>query len=198
MKLFSLTIILISSVWAIAQTEDSLFLEVKTFQKEQNEHYWDKEQSPLKKKERKKFKGHNFFEIDLNYRVNARVEVLENQDTIVMPTSAGTEKKYLRYAKLHFVIDSASYVLTAYMSAKLQYQDYLFIPFTDQTSGNETYGGGRYLDIEVPQNDSVIINFNLAYNPYCAYTSGWFCPFPPAENNLNVAIKAGLMAPDLH
>jgi len=76
-----------------------------------------------------------------------------------------------------------------------EYKNYLFIPFKDLTSGTETYGGGRYMDIMIPEGDEIILNFNTAYNPYCAYANGYFCPIPPAENTLNVEIRAGAMIP---
>lgn len=184
--------------WVMAQSEEELINEIKDFQKELNHHYTDKETSPLKKKERRKFKGHRFFEIDLNYRVTANVVIIENPDTIVMPTSAGTEKKYLRYARLDFKINGTQCQLIAYQRAKEGHKEYLFIPFRDGTSGTDSYGGGRYIDLDMPIGEEVVLNFNLAYNPYCAYTSGWFCPLPPAENTLNVEIKAGLKVPHDH
>lgn len=189
---------ILSSVWVQAQTEDELIKEVKDFQQELDDHYRDKEHSPLKKKERRKFKGHRFYEIDLSYRVIAKVNLIKKPDTIVMPTSAGTEKRYLRWAKLKFQIAGQDCELIAYKSAKAGQGNYLFIPFRDATSGTETYGGGRYLDLEVPEGDELVLNFNLAYNPYCAYTTGWFCPLPPEENTLDVPIKAGLKIPYQH
>jgi uncharacterized protein len=181
-----------------AQSEDSLIAEIKEFQEELNEHYTNKETSPLKKKERKQFEGHRFFEIDLNYRVFAKVHILHDPDTIVMPTSAGTEKKYLRYAELRFRINGEDCVLIAYERAKTGSQNYLFLPFRDKTTGTDSYGGGKYLDIEIPSTDQIVLNFNLAYNPYCAYTTGWFCPLPPDENTLKVRIEAGLKVPLVH
>ena len=179
--------------------EEELVKEINAFQSEQNEHYFNKETSPLKKKERRHFKGHNFYPIDLSYRVVAHFSRIENPDTIVMPTSAGTEKVFARYARLTFELNGESCVLTAYQNLKVikmeGHERSLFIPFTDETSGTETYGGGRYLDVEIPESDSLVLNFNFAYNPYCAYTTGWFCPLPPEENTLSVAVRAGLKAP---
>lgn len=187
-----------SSVGLLAQSEEEFISEIKEFQEKLNHHYSDKETSPLKKKERRKFKGYRFFEIDLGYRVIAKVVIIENPDTIVMPTSAGTEKKYLRYARLEFKIDDKECQLIAYQRAKEGHKNYLFIPFRDGTTGKDSYGGGRYIDLDMPIGDEVVLNFNLAYNPYCAYTSGWFCPLPPQENTLKVEIKAGLKVPHEH
>ncbi|MBD3637961.1 MAG: DUF1684 domain-containing protein [Crocinitomicaceae bacterium] len=190
--------LILSSVCGYAQTEDTIIQEILDFRNELNEHYSNKETSPLKKKERRKFKTHRFYPVDLKYRVSARVVLIENADTIVMPTSAGTAKNFIRFAELHFEIRDTSCVLIAYQRAKEGHDNYLFIPFTDATSGNESYGGGRYIDLDMPVGDEVILDFNKAYNPYCAYTTGWFCPIPPRENSLNIAIKAGLMAPEHH
>lgn len=193
-----LVLIFLSSVCAWSQSEDELKAEFEKFQAEQNEHYSNKETSPLKRKERKKFKGHSFYDFDIDYRVTAKVVKFLRPDTIIMPTSAGTEKAYSRWATLHFKIGGAACQLVAYRRAKEGQDGYLFIPFKDHTSGFDTYGGGRYLDLDVPKGDDVILNFNLAYNPYCAYTTGWFCPIPPEENTLDIPIKAGLKAPPTH
>lgn len=170
-----------------------------SFWEEQNAHYKDKEESPLDKKARKAFMGHRFFEFDPTYVIQAKFVRYPVQDTVIMQTSAATEKKFLKYAQLHFNVGHSHCHLTVYQSVAGLEKDpenkYLFIPFKDLTSGKDTYGGGRYLDILIPEGDAIILNFNLAYNPYCAYSDGYFCPIPPAENTLNVEIKAGAMAP---
>lgn len=172
---------------------------ILTFQATENEHYFNKETSPLTKKERKHFEGHQFFEIDLNFIVDAEFQIIENPDTVVMKTSAGTEKVFCRYALLRFVLNGEKCQLVAYQNLKqvqIQGQEKaLFIPFKDATSGAESYGGGRYLDVQIPESQILVLNFNLAYNPYCAYTTGWYCPIPPEENTLKVAVKAGSKAP---
>ncbi len=68
----------------------------------------------------------------------------------------------------------------------------LFVPFNDYTNGVSSYGGGRYLDIDIPAGDKTIIDFNFAYNPYCAYHDRWSCPIPPSENNLDIEVEAGV------
>jgi uncharacterized protein (DUF1684 family) len=113
-----------------------------------------------------------------------------------MPTSVGTSRKYFKYGVLKFELGGNSYSLTVFQSEtaaiKEEYKALLFVPFRDQTNGKETYGGGRYLDIKAPSGDEMILNFNLAYNPNCAYGSDNFsCPVPPKENFLQTEIKAG-------
>lgn len=183
------------------KTETELREEIVVFQAEQDAHYRGKT-SPLPRKERKKFTGHHFYPVDLNYVVEAFFERIESEDTIEMVTSSGTTKYYRPYARLHFEIDGQKCELITYQSFLLretkEYSNYLFLPFKDGTSGSTSYGGGRYLDLIIPEGDSISLNFNLAYNPYCAYTSGYNCPIPPVENTLKPAIKAGLMAVEDH
>lgn len=183
-------------------TDEVLTAEIKTFQAEQNEHYLARKSSPLTRKERRAFTGHKFYPIDLSYVVKARFERFEKEDTIVLMSSAGNKKYYAPYAKLYFKIGNTPCELTAYQSFRLresnEYKDYLLLPFRDVTSGKTSYGGGRYLDILIPDSDEIMLNFNLAYNPYCAYTTGYNCTIPPEENTLSVEIKSGLMAPEEH
>ncbi|CAH0996633.1 hypothetical protein EMA8858_02765 [Emticicia aquatica] len=116
---------------------------------------------------------------------------------IEIPTSAGKTKTYVKFGELRFKIDGQKHKLTVYQSIGLkampQYRDYLFIPFKDLTNGKESYGGGRYLDLRMNQmeGDTVFLDFNKAYNPYCAYSDGYSCPIPPKGNHLKVAIEAG-------
>ena len=138
-----------------------------------------------------------FFPVSKKYKVVA--DFTKNDDTslLIMKTSGKIDKKFLRYGTLSFTIDKKRLRLTVYRSISLMsnphYKDYLFIPFTDLTSGEESYGGGKYLDITIHdiQNNKLVLDFNKAYNPYCAYTTGYNCPIPPRENDLPVAIKAG-------
>jgi uncharacterized protein (DUF1684 family) len=116
-----------------------------------------------------------------------------------MLTSRQYVQQYYRYGEISFVINGKSCQLTVYQSKDLmqraEYKNYLFIPFTDATNGTDTYEGGRYIDLSIPdiKDTKVIVDFNKAYNPYCCYTSGYDCPIPPKENALPVAINAGEM-----
>ena len=139
-----------------------------------------------------------FFPVDENYHINCRFERTINSPWFRMESSGPIKKNYRVYGKIHFTIHDTVVSLNIYQSQDLmatqQYRDHLFIPFTDATSGEETYESGRYIDLETGdiKNDKVLIDFNKAYNPYCAYVSGKFnCPIPPAENRLAVAIRAG-------
>ncbi len=112
-----------------------------------------------------------------------------------MKTSTSRLPEYRKYGQLHFHLGGKPLVLTVYQNLELirqeKYRDYLFIPFTDETNGHASYGGGRYLDFRIPATPRVTLDFNLAYNPYCAYGGAYSCPIPPAENALPLAVEAG-------
>jgi uncharacterized protein (DUF1684 family) len=143
-------------------------------------------------------KNLKFYPINENYRVVAKFEKVKNGSWFSMETS-GTAKQVFRvYGIIRFTIHDTTLKLNIYQSQRLmavaEYRDHLFLPFTDLTSGEETYAAGRYIDLNFDDilDNKVIIDFNKAYNPYCAYVSGKYnCPIPPRENNLSVAIPAG-------
>ena len=155
------------------------------------------EKSPLRD-QADEFVGNEYFPADPAFKVTASVELTPDSEPFELITSDPNRKKwYVRYAILHFEIDQTPCSLEIYRSVALQgmpaYKDHLFLPFTDLTTGESTYGGGRYLDMEVTEGETMDIDFNYAYNPYCAYRSdGWSCPIPPDANRLPVAITAGV------
>ena len=170
--------------------------EVEKFQRELNDEFLDPEESPLSKAERRKFKGHDFFPVNEMYRVEAEFIKADNPLTFQMKTSTSRLPTYDKYGKVRFVLDGQPYELSIYQSHTLretdEYRDYLFLPFTDLTNGDQTYGGGRYIDLRIPGGNTIIIDFNKAYNPSCAYSHSYSCPIPPAENDLNIKIEAGI------
>ena len=143
--------------------------------------------------------GLRFFAPDSTYRVVATVQQTTDAEPFEMPTYSGKTSPYVSYAVLSFLIDGQAGQLTVFRSLRLasnpKYRDYLFLPFKDATSGTETYGGGRYLDFRLGDihDGKLLLDFNKAYNPYCAYSDGYSCPIPPAGNRLTVAIRAGEM-----
>jgi uncharacterized protein (DUF1684 family) len=140
----------------------------------------------------------HFYPVNEIYRVTARFEKVENGSWFNMPTSARLNKVFRVVGKVHFTVRDTAVTLNLYQSQQLmaveKYKENLFLPFTDLTSGEETYSSGRYIDLELKdiRGDRIVIDFNKAYNPYCAYVSDKYnCPIPPKENNLLVAILAG-------
>ncbi len=138
-----------------------------------------------------------FYPISPSYKIKATVEILSNQPVFKMTTSSGKTKEAQKYALVKFSLGGKTYQLFAYqlllLKNKAETANLFFIPFLDKTSGNQSYGGGRYIDFKTDDisTNSLLIDFNKAYNPYCAFTKGYNCPVPPRENVLNVAIKAG-------
>jgi uncharacterized protein (DUF1684 family) len=140
----------------------------------------------------------SFFPVNEKNRITCRFERTSNSAWFRMESSGPIKRNYRVYGIIHFTINDTNVTLNIYQSQDLmtspQYKDHLFIPFTDATSGEESYESGRYIDLEIRDisNDKVLIDFNKAYNPYCAYVSGKYnCPIPPAENRLAVAIRSG-------
>lgn len=179
------------------QAQESYKDSILKFQHELNEEYKNPAESPLSEKERKAFDGHHFFPIDEKYQVIASFEKLPPASTFLMKTTANSLKEYDVYGIATFTLEGNQYKLNIYQSHQLRtqekYKDYLFLPFTDQTNGNETYGGGRYMGLTIPSGNTIELDFNTAYNPYCAYSIGYACPIPPKENDLQLEIKAGVM-----
>jgi uncharacterized protein (DUF1684 family) len=138
------------------------------------------------------FEGLKFFPADVRYRVKAKLKPIEGKKVVLLSTSDGKEQKYLEYAFAEFELDGAQNQLLILEVMEMGPQrGKLFLAFSDDTSGRETYGAGRYLDVKkVPAAKSVELDFNLAYNPYCAYNDKYSCPFPPKENLLKIAIRA--------
>ncbi len=154
------------------------------------------ESTPLTPEQHKNFKGLKYYEPDIHFRVEAKLIKNDTQETVVMRTSTERAPEYIEYGTVEFMLDGEKYTLKAYQSKKLldvkPGDSSLFIPFRDETSGNETYGGGRYVDCIIPdEGDTVILDFNKAYNPYCAYNPRYSCVIPPEENRLPIAIEAG-------
>ncbi len=147
------------------------------------------------------FRGLDYFDINENYRIHATIKKSKGKK-FKMPTSTDRTPIYRRYGYVYFKINDELCTLTVYQNMELMkkkgYEDYLFIPFRDATSTVETYGGGRYLDLRIPTSDQIQIDFNLSYNPYCAYSYRYSCPIPPEENKLKVRIEAGEKTPFGH
>jgi uncharacterized protein (DUF1684 family) len=177
--------------------------EVKKFQKELNEEYLDPKETPLRGDNFTNFRAHPFFPINSKYRVMAKFVKTENAEPFELPTSSGKTKSYKEYGKATFELDGNSYTLTLYQSLALikqkKYKDHLFLPFRDATNEKETYGGGKYMDLTIPKGNTIVLDFNKSYQPYCAYNAyDYNCPIVPEENKLPVEIRAGVMYEDIY
>jgi uncharacterized protein (DUF1684 family) len=176
--------------------------EIKAFQAEQNEKFSSEEKSPLTKKDRKKFVELPFYEIDSSYKILANLTLTPDSDTFEMATTTERKPLYQKFGIATFTIEGDTHQLSVYQNLRLKekpkYQDYLFLPFADNTNGESSYGGGRFIDLRIPKSDSISIDFNKSYNPYCAYNHKYSCPIPPKENRLSIPIRAGVKAPEKH
>lgn len=198
MKKILLFVLCLCAVQSFAQTDSvKAVMEITAFQKKLNEEFRDRKQSPLDPKDFARFKSHDFFPINLNYRVNAKLIVTEGTPFMAMKTTTSRFSTERVFGYVTFTLSDRAFKLPVYQSKDLmqtaEYADYLFFPFADATNGKETYGGGRYIDLRIPkEGDSLVIDFNMAYNPYCAYSSRYSCPLVPAENQMDIAIPAGV------
>lgn len=196
MKYFSIFLLIFFAEVTAAQTQSEIVDEIEAFRVSENEKFGTKETTILTKRDFRKFKELEFYDINLDFRMEARFVRTPNEKPFLMPTSTTRLPEYVKYGEAHFEIGGKQLKLNLYQnttpSEDPKYADHLFLPFTDYTSGDGSYGGGRFIDAYVPKGDVIIIDFNKAYNPYCAYNSGYSCPIPPKENDLLVRIEAGV------
>ncbi len=179
-----------------AQTSAELITEIEAYHAEENEKFSTAETTILTEEDFKTFKVLDFYPIDLKYRVEALFVRTPNEEPFLMPTTTDRKPEYVKYGEAHFSLDNQKLKLNLYKNTMPyddpELKDYLFLPFTDWTSGDGSYGGGRFLDAYIPEGDIIILNFNKAYNPYCAYNQRYSCPIPPKENDLGVRVEAGV------
>ena len=144
--------------------------------------------SPLTPDQITAFTGLKYFTENSELIFELPVEIFDSNETIEVQTSTGDVSEYVRWGNIHFEVEGGSAQLTIFRDT--QGPGY-FLPFTDTTSGKESYGAGRYVEIEILKDGRIGIDFNMAYNPYCAYNEDWSCPLTPFENRLQVPIRAG-------
>ncbi len=146
--------------------------------------------SPILHKERPSFAGLRYFPADPNLRFNLPLTPFAEQAEVILTATQGDERPFLRYGTVNFSVEGQECQLTIDQDTQV---GAFFLPFRDATSGQESYGGGRYLDVEQTEDESLTLDFNLAYNPWCNYNDLYSCVLPPAENRLAAPIRAGEM-----
>ena len=166
--------------------------QLQSHRREKDDFFDDHPQSPIPPGDRDDFSGLDYFDPDPDYRVNATVEVHEDPDPVEMDVSAGPAQRYLRVATLHFELGGEERELAGYSRED---HEGLFVPFRDKTTGQQTYEDGRYMEFEtegdLEDGAEMVLDFNLAYSPFCAYSETFACPLPPEENWLETEIRAG-------
>ena len=188
-----LLIFLLCSAFAFAQKDLS---SAEKCQVELNKSFADSLKSPLTKEDLNHFKGLDFFPINEKYIVEATFVRTKKEKPFGMKTTTSRTPLYKKYGELLFSIEGKEFKLNVYQNIdlikKLGYDDYLFLPFSDLTCGKESYIGGRYVDVRIQKGTIWTIDFNKAYNPYCAYNYEYSCPIVPLENDLDIEILAGV------
>ncbi len=166
---------------------------VLAVRKDKDRFFKTSQDSPLINEQQWKFKELSYFPVDIAYKVTAHYQRLAKPVEFRIQTSTGHERVYVTIGRFDFTMANKRLTLSAYQEKGQETpgRNSLFVPFTDLTTGRETYGAGRYLDLEAPSGDSAVLDFNLAYNPYCAYNYNFSCPIPPPENRLDLEVKAG-------
>ena len=159
---------------------------LNTFRVEKDQFFGRHHQSPLTPVQKQHFQGLNYFPENAALRLEVDVETSSTSGNILIQTTGGQPQSYQRFGKFRFLVDGQSAELTIYKN-----QQGYFLPFVDGLAGKETYPAGRYLEPEKLPSGKFLVDFNLAYNPYCAYNEQWSCPITPAENRLKVAVRAG-------
>lgn len=172
--------------------------DLEAFRAGRDKEFRTKTESPLLEADFDKFKGLDYFVTDTAFRVKAKFARVPDAKFFNMPTSTGITKRFTKVGTLTFGLKGKKLVLAVYQIEPQirekfpEFADLLFVPFRDLTNGAETYGAGRYIDIKEPKGSDVLLDFNLAYNPNCAYGSTKYaCPIPPKENSLRIAVRAG-------
>ena len=195
LKKLSLLLVSAFCFYTAHAQDDVALAAIKKHREKQEAEFKDPEKSPLDRKQIRHFKGLNYFPPDLVYHVKATLVKSETPALFKMKTTTNRLPDFRKYGEVHFELMGNAYSLEVYQSPDISkesgYEDYLFIPFTDETNGNETYEVGRYVEMRIPVTNEVDIDFNLCYNPYCSYRAGYSCPIPPAANHLPIAILAG-------
>lgn len=170
---------------------DDYTFRIEQGRKEKDHWFREGQDSPIPHELRHGFTGLSYYSVNPALRFRVPLAVHPKQDVLTFATSKGTEQQYFRHGYFEFSVERTTVQIHAYKPVHAHGPEFLFVPFRDATSGKETYGAGRYLDLEPQRSGAYDLDFNLAYNPYCAYSDDYVCPLPPVENWLTVPIRAG-------
>jgi len=182
------------SCGSVSEDDTKIIEKIQNHRRYKDRSYKKSLLSPIPDEHKKEFQGLKYFPVNLSYRFNTKLHKYPHPRVIRMMTSLGVEREALKYGHFNFQMENMPCVLQVYKLLDVQesHPNYLFVPFLDVTTGEESYPGGRYLDFKETANNTYTIDFNMAFNPFCAYgKKGFNCPLPPKENRLDVPIKAG-------
>lgn len=173
--------------YSMSGNEENYQFHIRNFRAKHEKSLVSGENAPIQ--DRRNFKGLKYFPIDMDYLVQAKVEKFKEFKTVQMTTSSNEKVNYIYYATLSFELLDEPSQLILFQNQKNVTE--FFLPFTDLTTGESTYGSGRYLDVKVSESSNIELDFNKTYNPFCAYNHNYSCPIPPKENQLTIKIEAG-------
>jgi len=172
---------------------DDAARQIEAFRRQKDKFFKEAPESPLLAEDKESFHGLNYYPVAADFRVTATLVPDAHPGTFRVQTTTGDFKEYTRMGRLEFKLGEQTYSLTAFMppADEPMHGNRIFVPFRDKTAGKETYGAGRYIDLNRRAGDQYQLDFNRAYNPFCAYSPYYSCPLPPGENNLPVEVRAG-------
>jgi uncharacterized protein (DUF1684 family) len=200
MLLFFASLNCFAQGYIYADNQEDHYRKVTEWRQQKDADYSSKEKTMLTEELLQDFTALNYYPVDYNYRVTGKLTRFIDGRTFSISTTGGQVYDYLVYARVDFKLQGKSLTLNVYQGKRAarsgKKKGALFIPFYDDTSADKTYGGGRYLVLDLPDNDDLVLDFNMAYNPYCVYNPDHSCPIPPRENYLAIKVEAGeLMYP---
>lgn len=190
----ALIVILVVFLYTFSSTEEdqvSFERSIEKYRRELNMFMAKDEDSPLTEEQKENFKGLNFYPPSLDFKVRARLYVEENPEIIELPLTNGEQESYFKFAKAVFRLSGEKQEMILLKPVGYEDPNYILFAFYDETSADETYGGGRYINLTYKEKNHIEIDFNKAYNPYCAYNPEYICPIPLKENQINIAVEAG-------
>jgi len=180
---------------ATRSSDDEYVKSVEFLRREKDHYFREDPYSPIPPRIRASFHGLDYFPVDGAYRLRVRLNRYPEAKPVILATSKGVPREMVRFGYFEFEVNGVPQRLDVYKARPMPghhlEETSLFVPFRDATSGKETYGAARYLDLEENPSGEYILDFNMAYNPYCAYSEDYICPFPPRENWLTAPIRAG-------
>ncbi|MGY6559466.1 MAG: DUF1684 domain-containing protein [Nitritalea sp.] len=188
-----LVVVALAFVYTLTRTDDpEVYVEKIERERDRQFKYLKfNTESPLSADQRRDLQELDYFPIEPAYRVRARIEPVQNKKMLEIPKTDGSVGKYIKHSYAVFELKGTQHRLLLLQAANEADKRNFFLAFNDKSNGEGTYGGGRYIDLRQDGQSSITIDFNLAYNPYCAYNPDYACPIPPAENELSIPIFAG-------
>lgn len=193
--LVGLVIISIYTFQGTSQITDGYVEDIENQRQEKNNEFKTSEDTPLTEEQKEEFTSLSYFPVSEKYKVRTEFRKNPREQKVKIAITDGSQREYFVFGNAHLHLEGKELDLTVYKPVKAD-EEYLFIPFYDETSSDLTYGGGRYVEPEIIDGGAIEIDFNKSYNPYCAYNHTYRCPIPPQDNNLNVSILAGEKIPD--